>query len=52
MVVSGARAAVEKAIDVARDKGVKRAVLLPVSARARAAWPAFEQEPLTVPFAW
>lgn len=32
VVVSGARVAVEKALDVARDKGVKRAVLLPVSA--------------------
>lgn len=32
VVISGARAAVEKAIDIARDKGVKRAVLLPVSA--------------------
>jgi [acyl-carrier-protein] S-malonyltransferase len=32
VVVSGARAAVEKALDVAREKGVKRAVLLPVSA--------------------
>ena len=32
VVISGARAAVEKAIDVAREKGIKRAVLLPVSA--------------------
>ena len=32
VVISGARPAVEKAIDIARDKGVKRAVLLPVSA--------------------
>lgn len=32
VVVSGAKAAVEKALDVAKDKGVKRAVLLPVSA--------------------
>ncbi|TLG76838.1 ACP S-malonyltransferase [Methylocystis sp. B8] len=32
VVVSGAKAAVEKAIDIAKDKGIKRAVLLPVSA--------------------
>ena len=32
VVVSGAKAAVEKAIDLAKDKGIKRAVLLPVSA--------------------
>jgi len=32
VVVSGAKAAVEKAIDIAKEKGIKRAVLLPVSA--------------------
>lgn len=32
VVISGARVAVEKALEVAREKGVKRAVLLPVSA--------------------
>jgi [acyl-carrier-protein] S-malonyltransferase len=32
VVISGARAAVEKAMDIAREKGIKRAVLLPVSA--------------------
>jgi [acyl-carrier-protein] S-malonyltransferase len=32
VVVSGAKTAVEKAIDLAREKGIKRAVLLPVSA--------------------
>ncbi len=32
VVVSGAAAAVEKAIDIAKEKGVKRAVPLPVSA--------------------
>lgn len=32
VVVSGAKAAVEKAIDIARERGVKRAVILPVSA--------------------
>ncbi|MBM3563912.1 MAG: ACP S-malonyltransferase [Alphaproteobacteria bacterium] len=32
VVLSGAKAAVEKAIDIAKDKGIKRAVLLPVSA--------------------
>jgi [acyl-carrier-protein] S-malonyltransferase len=32
VVVSGAAAAVDKAIDIAKDKGVKRAVPLPVSA--------------------
>ncbi len=32
VVVSGARAAVERAIEIARGRGVKRAMLLPVSA--------------------
>jgi [acyl-carrier-protein] S-malonyltransferase len=32
VVVSGAAAAVDKAIDIAKDKGVKRAIPLPVSA--------------------
>jgi [acyl-carrier-protein] S-malonyltransferase len=32
IVVSGAKQAVEKAIDISREKGIKRAVLLPVSA--------------------
>jgi [acyl-carrier-protein] S-malonyltransferase len=32
VVLSGAKAAVEKATEIAKDKGVKRAVLLPVSA--------------------
>ena len=32
VVVSGARAAVERAIDIAKKKGAKRAILLPVSA--------------------
>jgi [acyl-carrier-protein] S-malonyltransferase len=32
VVLSGAKAAVEKAIDISKEKGVKRAVLLPVSA--------------------
>lgn len=32
VVVSGARAAVERAIEIARTKGAKRAILLPVSA--------------------
>jgi [acyl-carrier-protein] S-malonyltransferase len=32
VVISGARAAVERAIDIARNKGVRRAMLLPVSA--------------------
>lgn len=32
VVLSGAKGAVEKAIDIAKEKGVKRAVLLPVSA--------------------
>jgi [acyl-carrier-protein] S-malonyltransferase len=32
VVVSGARAAVERAVEIAKAKGVKRAVLLPVSA--------------------
>jgi [acyl-carrier-protein] S-malonyltransferase len=32
VVVSGAKAAVEKAIDIAKERGIKRAVLLPVSA--------------------
>ena len=32
MVISGARPAVEKAMEIAKDKGIKRAVLLPVSA--------------------
>jgi [acyl-carrier-protein] S-malonyltransferase len=32
VVLSGARAAVEKAMEIARERGVKRAVLLPVSA--------------------
>jgi [acyl-carrier-protein] S-malonyltransferase len=32
VVISGAKTAVEKAIDIAKDKGIKRAVLLPVSA--------------------
>jgi [acyl-carrier-protein] S-malonyltransferase len=32
VVVSGAKAAVERAMDVAKSKGVKRAILLPVSA--------------------
>jgi [acyl-carrier-protein] S-malonyltransferase len=32
VVISGARAAVERAIELARTKGVKRAMLLPVSA--------------------
>jgi [acyl-carrier-protein] S-malonyltransferase len=31
-VISGARAAVERAIEIARGKGVRRAMLLPVSA--------------------
>ncbi|MEF3367110.1 ACP S-malonyltransferase [Methylocystis sp. 9N] len=32
IVLSGAKAAVEKAIDISKGKGIKRAVLLPVSA--------------------
>lgn len=32
VVISGAKAAVERAIDVAKERGVKRAMLLPVSA--------------------
>lgn len=32
VVLSGARTAVERAVDVAKDKGVRRALLLPVSA--------------------
>jgi [acyl-carrier-protein] S-malonyltransferase len=32
VVISGARAAVERAIEIARTKGVRRAMLLPVSA--------------------
>jgi [acyl-carrier-protein] S-malonyltransferase len=32
VVISGARAAVERAIEISRTKGVKRALLLPVSA--------------------
>jgi len=32
VVISGAKTAVERAIDIAKDKGIKRAVLLPVSA--------------------
>jgi [acyl-carrier-protein] S-malonyltransferase len=32
VVISGARAAIERAIAIAKDKGVKRALLLPVSA--------------------
>ncbi|MEA3000078.1 MAG: [acyl-carrier-protein] S-malonyltransferase [Sphingomonadales bacterium] len=32
VVISGHRAAVERALDIAREKGAKRAVLLPVSA--------------------
>ncbi|WP_170979322.1 ACP S-malonyltransferase [Roseomonas sp. HF4] len=32
VVISGAKAAVERAIEVAKDRGVKRAMLLPVSA--------------------
>jgi [acyl-carrier-protein] S-malonyltransferase len=32
VVISGARAPVEKAMEIAKEKGVKRAVLLPVSA--------------------
>ena len=32
VVLSGAKAAIEKAIEIAKDKGIKRAVLLPVSA--------------------
>jgi len=32
VVISGAKAAVEKAMEIAKEKGIKRAVLLPVSA--------------------
>ena len=32
VVLSGAKAAVDKAIDIAKQKGIKRALLLPVSA--------------------
>lgn len=32
VVISGARAAVERAIEIAKEKGAKRAILLPVSA--------------------
>jgi [acyl-carrier-protein] S-malonyltransferase len=32
VVISGARAAVERAVEIARDRGAKRAILLPVSA--------------------
>jgi [acyl-carrier-protein] S-malonyltransferase len=32
VVISGAKAAVERAIEIAKDRGVKRAMLLPVSA--------------------
>ncbi|WP_442755502.1 ACP S-malonyltransferase [Methylocystis sp. JAN1] len=32
VVISGARTAIEKAMDIAREKGIKRAILLPVSA--------------------
>ncbi len=32
VVISGAKTAVEKAMDIAKEKGIKRAVLLPVSA--------------------
>jgi len=32
VVVSGARLAVERAVDIAKERGVKRAILLPVSA--------------------
>jgi [acyl-carrier-protein] S-malonyltransferase len=32
VVISGARAAIERAIELAKDRGIKRAILLPVSA--------------------
>jgi len=59
VVISGARAAVERAIDIAKTKGVRRAMLLPVSApfhcslmapAADAMAEAFEQTPPKIPF--
>ena len=59
VVISGHRAAVERAIEIARSKGVRRAMLLPVSApfhcalmspAADAMAEAFEQTPLKAPF--
>ena len=59
VVISGARAAIERAIEIAKGKGVRRAMLLPVSApfhcalmspAADAMAEAFERTPPKAPF--
>ena len=59
VVISGARAAVERAIEISKTKGIRRAMLLPVSApfhcalmapAADAMAEAFEQTPPKTPF--
>jgi len=59
IVISGARAAVERAIEISKTKGIRRAMLLPVSApfhcalmapAADAMAEAFEQTPPRTPF--
>jgi [acyl-carrier-protein] S-malonyltransferase len=59
VVISGHRAAIERAVEIAKAKGVRRAMLLPVSApfhcalmtpAADAMAEAFEQTPPKVPF--